>query len=156
MPETLGADTSTSLQTRGREIADIGERNQLLDTSVATTIANGRGTELRSRVNIILDHTDTIGKLIGVKLIPLIGCQGTLKTVSTVVIADFGSNDNTTEVSTGAGVQSGQRNTSLRNHESGERNTVAIQTRRSNTGGCGVLGNDENVGSNIRVSDGGG
>lgn len=153
VPETRSTDTSSGAQTRGGEIADIGERDVLLNTGVTASTAHSRSTVVGTGVNIILDHTNTVRELVGIQLVPLVGGQGTLVTGSAVVIADLRSNDDTTEVSTGAGVQSRQINTGLGNDQGGERNTIGVEAGRSNTSGGSVLGNHKNVGSNIGIGD---
>jgi hypothetical protein len=111
VPQTAGADTCAGLETRCGEIANVGERDELLNASV-TASPNGGSAVVGARVDIVLHHANTILKLVSIKLVPLISGQGTLEAEGTIVIADFRGNDNTAEVSSGSTVKSGKGNTS--------------------------------------------
>lgn len=66
MPETLGTDPSSGAQTRSREIANVGERDVLLNASVTASTAHGSGTIIGAGVNIVLDHANTIRELVSI------------------------------------------------------------------------------------------
>lgn len=143
VPETTGANARTGLETGGGEVTDITEGDELLDTITASTKCGG--TVVGTGVDIILDHSDTVLELVGIELIPLISGQGTLESSSTIVIADFGSNDNTAKVSTGSTVEGRESNTTRGNNQAGERNTVGIKTGAGNTNRGSISGNDQDV-----------
>lgn len=145
VPQALSADTSASLETRRGEVADIGERNFLLNTRSTATTAHGSSTKVRTGIDVVLNHADAILELVGVELVPLVRSQGTLVALGSVIVANLGRNDDTTEVTSSAGVKSGEIDTSLGNNQSSERNTVGIETGRSNSGRSSVPGNHQDI-----------
>lgn len=142
MPETFGTHTSTGAETRGGEVTNVREGNLLLNTGIAAAATNNGGTVVRTREDIVLHHTDAERQLVSIELVPLVCGQSTLEAFGTIVVADFGSNDNTAKVATGRGVECWQRNTTLRNQKSCERNAIGVQAGRSNISCSRISSND--------------
>lgn len=126
MPQSLGADTGPGANPSSRKGAGICKGDFLFDTSVAASTKRS-GSVVGAWIDIILDHANSICELVGIQLVPLVRCQGTLVAGgSAKVIADFRCNYNTSKVSTRGAVECRELHAALRYNESGEGNSVTI------------------------------
>lgn len=143
--ETLGADTSASLELRSSEVRDIGEAEFLLDASAtAATRDNGR-VSVGTRVDVEADHANTEGSLVVVELLPLSSSQGAGPVAAAKVVGNLSVDDDTTEVTVGSGgVESRELNTGLGNDNRLERNAIAVQARCGGVNAVGIFGEHKN------------
>jgi hypothetical protein len=147
LPHT-GKEGYLHLDIGSSEVADIGEVDRLIDTSVTASTTDGHSARARAGVLVDADHTNVEVSLVVVNSRPLLRGDGAAPTFGILIRYGVENND-TTIVAGGTGrVQDRQLNAGGRHKEILEGDTVGQETKATQLSGDEILSNDKNLAVN--------